>query len=213
MTHSLHRAGTREELQNDWVILCVPTSGVNSENSKPKMKHFFEICKVNNAVTIGEGHVGNDIMAGFDYEAFYDSLHDNCVCGQATFNTEEDVANVIRQLKEVDIGLSIVISGLIDRVNHICRQVGTHHHTVTNSYGIWGHTEKLPPPNVLNIVTMCGHGLVSSDLVYDKVEKIKKGHCTAKEAAWDMAKDCVCGIFNPDRAERLLQAMANNGSV
>lgn len=208
MTHNLHRQGTREDLQNDWVMMFVPTVGVNMKGCKPLMVRFFQICDENHAVTMGEGHVGNDIMNGGRAKLF-ENMPSDCICGQATFDNEEDVARTLKILKEEELGISIVISGLIDEVDHMCRSVGTPHHTVSGSLGIWGNVDKLPPKQILAVTTMCGHGLVAASLAEDMVQKIRKGKISAEDAAWEMARDCVCGSFNPHRAARLLQAMAD----
>ena len=37
------------------------------------------------------------------------------------------------------------------------------------------------------------------------LEMLENGKITAEEAAQELSKPCVCGIFNPVRAARLLQ--------
>jgi hypothetical protein len=54
---------------------------------------------------------------------------------------------------------------------------------------------------------MCGHGLVSGRLVKKMVEDIKKNKITVEKAAIELAKPCLCGIFNPDRAAKLLKKL------
>ena len=54
---------------------------------------------------------------------------------------------------------------------------------------------------------MCGHGLVSGRLVKKMVEDIKKNKTTMEKAALELAKPCLCGIFNPHRAGKLLRKM------
>jgi len=200
--------GDLEDIRNDWVILMCPTIGVNIENDRDKILRFLQICADNHCVTMGEGHTGSDVQNG-GREKFYSLLPKNCIVGEASFDSAEDVAAVLKTLKEEDLGISIVVSGIIDEVDHICKQVGTPHHTVSSSLGIWGRTDKLPSKQVLAISTMCGHGLIAHALVEDMVDRVRKGRITAEDAAWEMAKDCVCGIYNPHRAARLLQAMAD----
>jgi len=55
---------------------------------------------------------------------------------------------------------------------------------------------------------MCGHGLVSTNLVNSVVEEIKAGTKTPEDAAKELTPQCACGIFNPARAAKLLAAMA-----
>ena len=54
---------------------------------------------------------------------------------------------------------------------------------------------------------MCGHGLVSFNLVQFLVKEIRRGEKTLKEAAETLARPCVCGVVNPKRTVELLRAM------
>ena len=55
---------------------------------------------------------------------------------------------------------------------------------------------------------MCGHAMISANLVKSMVQEIKAGTKTPEEAAKVLAPQCACGIFNPARAAKLLAAMA-----
>ena len=70
-------------------------------------------------------------------------------------------------------------------------------------------TMKLPPEKVLDISTMCGHGMITAARVLSVAEDVKAGRKSAEDGAKDLAKQCDCGIFNPTRAAKLLTAMAN----
>jgi hypothetical protein len=78
-------------------------------------------------------------------------------------------------------------------------------HTVNHSLGVWGRTETLPEQDVLEISTMCGHGMVAFGLIRDMVAEVKAGRLTVREAAERLAEPCECGVFNPDRAAALLE--------
>ena len=54
---------------------------------------------------------------------------------------------------------------------------------------------------------MCGHALVSKNLIRHLVEEIKKGEITPADAAVELSRLCECGVFNPVRAESLLRAL------
>ena len=56
---------------------------------------------------------------------------------------------------------------------------------------------------------MCGHGMVSFNLVREGIEDARRGWITAEKAAERWAEPCVCGIFNPVRATRLLRWVAS----
>jgi hypothetical protein len=56
---------------------------------------------------------------------------------------------------------------------------------------------------------MCGHGMIAANLVLDVIKKVKSGKITCKAGAKLLSEPCVCGIYNPDRTERLLEEYAN----
>ena len=56
---------------------------------------------------------------------------------------------------------------------------------------------------VLEVLTMCGHGMISKNLVAKAIDQVKRGKKTPHEAAVMVAQPCVCGIFNVSRAEKL----------
>ncbi len=104
--------------------------------------------------------------------------------------------------------ISIVLSGLFDDVHKCCKHTGRREHTYLHSLGFFGQTGGLPGESELELVTMCGHGLISINRVRDLVGKIQRKALTPKEAAEDIARPCVCGIVNRDRAEKILRRLA-----
>ncbi len=104
--------------------------------------------------------------------------------------------------------VSIVLSGLFDDVHECCRNTGATEHTYLHSLGFYGNVEDLPEPGELEIITMCGHGLVAAGRVRDLAARVRAGSMSAREAAEDVAKPCVCGIVNVDRAEEVFLRLA-----
>jgi hypothetical protein len=115
---------------------------------------------------------------------------------------------VIAEVKAKKLGISMVLSGLFSDVRCLCRANDLKEHTYNVSLGIFGKTKKLPDEKTLEIVTQCGHALISPHLVKDIVKRIKRGKMTPEEGAKVLIKPCVCGIGNPQRMEKLLQDMA-----
>ena len=128
----------------------------------------------------------------------------------AVFADPNTVAEVLQEVKAAHLGMSVVVSGLFERVRECCRRIGQAPapHTIEYSLGIWGRTEGLPDDYVLEISTMCGHGMVAFSLVLDAFEEVKSGRASPEEAARRLAEPCVCGVFNPTRAAHLLRAAA-----
>jgi hypothetical protein len=49
--------------------------------------------------------------------------------------------------------------------------------------------------------------MIAPNLVKRMIIKLKRGRLTPYEAAIELAKPCICGIFNPERAAHLLERM------
>ena len=206
MTHTLHRSGTRESLSGDFVFLFMPAFGINNIDSGPKLRRFFEIALRHNPVNIGNAFYGSMSLMGL--QNVLDNVGKDGGCVHAVFSNEEDAFQMLQEVKEADLGLSLVISGIFDKVKELCQRAGIQRHAVTYSLGIWGRAEKLPPEEILDVITMCGHGMVSANRVYAAIEDVKASRKSAGDAAKDLCQQCDCGVFNPVRAARLLSAMA-----
>jgi hypothetical protein len=205
MTHTLHRQGTMESLEKDYVVFAMPSSGLNSEGSKPKLAKVFDIFKKYNPVNIGDSKGGSRFSLGSD-EAAREILVENELV-HAVYRSRDQVIQVLKDLKDEDMGLSVTVSGLMESVHDCCRQAGLSPHTVVMSLGVWGKTGLLPEEKVQKVATMCGHGLVSYDLVRELAREVKEGRMTAKKAGEMLAKPCICGVFNPERAAELLEEL------
>ena len=215
MSHTLHRVGTEENLKHDFVFLCMPSKDINHEGSAPKLRRFFQLCEKNHCVTMGDCRGGNEWYQKEKYhlqdnlegrQHMIDHVEDRAVI-TATFKDETDVINMLADLKKEDLGMSIVVSGLVDHVKECCPKVGLEPHTVESSLGRIGRTDLLPPNEILEIATMCGHSMVSVNFINEMIEKCRKGRCTPEEAAAELFKPCMCGIFNTDRAAMLIRKM------
>ncbi|MDZ4164117.1 MAG: hypothetical protein U1C55_03225 [Smithellaceae bacterium] len=212
MTHSLHRAGTIEDLGCDYVIIMRPEKGYNQEGSAGKCKELLWLFQKHGAVNItgarGANYKGNILETSLESiaEVFIDGNSPYCV-----FDTKEKLESFLVEFKAKEYGLSIVVSGLYDTIKSICERIGIAPHTTNHSLGIWGNASLLPAGPVLEITTMCGHGMVSRYLVDNLVEKIKAGSLNLEEAGIELGKPCLCGLFNPKRAEMLLRKLTGKG--
>jgi len=204
MTHSLHRRGTAESLSGDYVMLCLPAVGFNDDDHDSKLREFLRIALRHDPVNIGAIMLGN--MYSHKAQEVVDSAHGIV---HAVFVSKDVVSEVLKELKEADLGMSVVVSGIFENVDECAEKAGLKHHTANFSLGIWGKTEKLPSNDILEVTTMCGHAMVSANLVTTMVDEVKAGRKTPEEAAKVLAPQCACGVFNPARAAKLLAAMAN----
>jgi hypothetical protein len=206
MTNTLHRRGTRDNLKNDYVIFCTPAKGVNSEGAASKIQEFIRICLKYNPLNTGDGQQGNILQDDINLESFIANQKDG-EGAAAVFTDLDTLQKVIEDLIQADLRISINISGLLDEVQRCCHRVGLERHSVEHSLGIWGAKDLLPEREILEVNTLCGHGLVSFNLIRKMVEYVRIRRLTAQEAARIMAKCCECGAFNPVRAEQLLEKM------
>ena len=205
MTHTLHRVGSEENLREDYVILAMPSKDINHEGSGPKLQEIIRICLKQGAVKAGDARLGNEYHQG-GLETMINNIEDRAVV-TAVFNDPDKLVGALKEIKERDFGMSIVVSGLFDRVKDCGHKSGLKVHTVNTSLGRWGATHKLPDTGVMEIQSMCGHGMVSVNLVLDTIEQVKKGGMSLEDAAERLFRPCQCGIFNTDRAKKLLKAM------
>ena len=203
MTHTNHRVG--EHLEEDYVLLIMPSKGINVEGSGKKLRRYLEMALDNGAIKIGDARLGNEYHQG-SVEKVLENMEDQAVV-QAVFKDKATLVNALKAYKEADLGLSVVVSGLFDHVGECCKEVGLERHTINQSMGRWGKTEKLPPPEKLQLNTMCGHGMVAAGLIDEVIEDIKSGDCTVEEGAEKLFAPCMCGIFNPHRAALILKEL------
>ncbi len=124
----------------------------------------------------------------------------------ATFDSEEKLCRAIEELKKADLGLSITAQGLFDGVGRCCRESGLSFHTVAFSIGVLGPEELIPEPEVLELSTMCGHGFVTFNLAKKALEDVASGRGNIDETVKKLARPCLCGLFNPERARQILLA-------
>lgn len=203
MTHTLHRRGTMESLRTDYVIFGITAQQFNGKGSAPVLKKFFEIVAPFNPNNMGDMRQGSQMTI----TNLPEGVRDNSIV-HAVFNDAQTVENVVAALKEADLGISIVISGLCDDVSTIAKKTGVQLHTQEVSLGIHGNLRKLPPEDFLHVTTQCGHGLIATNLVKSMVEKIKKGKVAPQKAAEEICKQCTCGVGNLKRTEAVLKDMA-----
>jgi hypothetical protein len=203
MTHSLHRRGTVEDLKRDYVVIAMTAKGINGDGAGWKVGRIAEIMAKHNPLFYSAPPAGNSLTTSLeDIKKGADTM------AEGVYNNEDDLVELLKELKEADLGVSINVSGLFDHVFECCGKAGLQAHTVNTSLGIFGKTELLPSEPYLEIGTLCGHGMVSFRFIEYMVDNIKQGKISVKEAVKNMAGHCLCGIFNLDRAERIISKLA-----
>jgi hypothetical protein len=210
MTHTLHRQGSLPDLREDFVVFSMACQSVNAKGSVPKICKVFEIIEKYQPVNFGDVKTGNCFKA--TKEAMESNFQENSYI-HFVFTSKETVGKALRDLKKADIGLSVVVSGVVNDIDQLCRQAGLKVHTVEFSGGIYGRTDRLTEGPVLEITTMCGHGLIAANLVRHLVKQVRKGKKKAEEAACELARQCQCGVFNPQRARHLIEQLSKREAI
>ena len=186
--------------------------GINREGSASKIKEFLRICLKYNPVSIGSSKHGNIFQEDIAPEQWVSEIGDGETAA-AVFTDPDTLQDVVDQLVQADLGISINISGLSEEVQQCCHKAGIERHSVEHSLGFWAAKDRLPEREILEFHTLCGHGMVSFNLIRKMIEYVKLRRLSPKDAARIMAKGCVCGVFNPARAEAMLERIQKKGPL
>jgi hypothetical protein len=204
MTHSLHREGALASLERDYVLYVYPAKGINWKGSVPKVRRLTEMVYKAGPANLILTTLRRNMYSGITPEEVVESITQEGTRVFCVFDGRERITEALRRIKEADEGISIVVSGVIDRVREISAEIGIDPHTINLSLGIRGRTDRLPPADIREFTTMCGHGLVSPHLVRDIIRRVRTGKIDEWKGSIVLAKPCACGIFNPFRAMELL---------
>jgi hypothetical protein len=220
MTHSNHRLGSPKALLRDWVVFNTDPRPLDPR----KHERYMEILAAHNPVCLACRRIERDKTTRYRYVRGWEATRNNdrlpystlveigdlrdIKWGSAVYDDPNDVKAVISELKEADLGISVVVSGLFDRVRFACEAAGMEPHTVNLSAGTHGRLELLPEARILEITSMCGHHMVSPYLVAHMAREVKAGHLKLVEASIELARQCTCNFFNVERCKDLLAAIA-----
>ena len=202
MTHSLHRSGDIESQKKDFVWFMYQTKGVNDVNIKPKALAFIAVAEALGSENWGDVKTGPSVF--HSVEEIKDNLSDKSRI-RGVFTRKEQVVAFLKQIKAKELGMSVVISGVLSEVMPACEEAGVTPHSINYSLGVWGKKENLPNDQTLSITTMCGHHMIPPKFVEHVVKRIKKGKMTPEEGALKLASFCYCGIFNHVRCAEIIR--------
>jgi hypothetical protein len=234
MTNTLHRFSEHyafepkpdpRPVQDDYIVFAMATRGVNDENLVDKYRTFARLALTHNPVNVGDATKGGiwrpqprlNPLAHWRRDERPDPARlvediDGHTTVAAVFRTWEDMQAFVEDLATADLGVSINISAPIDAAARCCKAAGLTRHSVEYSIGFQGRVERLPDRAMLEISTMCGHGMVSHAFVKKLADWVKEGRRTPAQAARYLARFCICGVFNTARAERLFEATRTRGA-
>jgi hypothetical protein len=207
MTNTLHRRGDEDELRRDFVLFCMPSRSITPE-LPAKLRRFTEIALEHKPVSANRLE-GRSVTA-IDLTRIEEELEEG-ICLHAVYDNVEAVAGAVRDLVEADLGLPINVSGPLAEVQSCCSRAGITRHSVEQSLGTRGRVDRLPRPEVVELNSLCGHGLVGYPLIEAMIAQLRTARISVEEAARLLARPCQCGCFNPTRAGEVLERVRTGG--
>jgi hypothetical protein len=226
MTNTLHRFGSADSFRDDYIVIAMCSRGRNDQGALPKLKRFLEIAREFGPVNLGDARHGGALRpsrslnplshwhrdATRRFDEVVNGL-DTPTTVSAVFDNRESAEAFLTKIRAADLGLSVNVSTSIDGGQQTCEAAGVPRHSVGYSLGFEGHTDRLPGSPVLMLSTMCGHGMVAATLAQKMADWVKEGRRTPEQAATYMARFCSCGIFNTERARRILEDVRSGSTA
>jgi hypothetical protein len=226
MTNTLHRYSEHyaseapahpEPVQDDFIVFAMASRGLNDDNLVEKYRTFLRLALKHNPVNLGDATKGGmlrprpDLNPKAHWKRDQQSDPEEVIAGieghttvAAVFANYQDMKTFVDDVRNANLGISVNISAPIDEAARCCRENGITRHSVEYSLGFCGRVDKLPDSTVLELTTMCGHGMISAQFAKKMIDWAKENRRSPKVLANTMARFCSCGVFNISRAERIL---------
>jgi hypothetical protein len=216
VTNTLHRYGSAKSFDDDYIIFAIACKGKNDQGAVAKLRAFLEICAAHRPVSMGNSELGSyhpsrklrpSVHWGRNLDPDPRGVVESVRVPRtvaAVFDRRERAESCLRDLIDADLGLSVNVAASVDGAREAAAACDIKRHSVEYSLGFADPHDRLPNGQVLQLSTMCGHGMVSSSLAARMIDLVREGRRSADEAAVTMARFCSCGAFNPIRAKRIL---------
>jgi len=226
MTNTLHRYSEHyaferppnpQPVQDDFIVFAMASRGINDHDLVARYRAFLRLALKHNPVNMGDATKGGmlrprqDLNPKAHWKRDQRPNPEEVVAGidghttvAAVFDNYQDMKAFVDDVRSANLGISVNISAPIEDAERCCRETGITRHSVEYSLGFSGRVEKLPDSTVLELTTMCGHGMVSANFAKKMIDWSKENRRSPAELARTMARFCSCGVFNISRAERIL---------
>ena len=217
MTNTLHRYGKAEAFRDDYIIFAIPSKGKNDQGALEKLKTFLKICVRHHPSNLGASgkssfrpstnlnpsvHWKRDLRPNFG--AVIDGVKRAGTVG-AVFDARDKAVACLREVIDADLGLSVNISTSVEGARDVGQACGIPRHSIEYSLGFTDPHDHLPRSQILELATMCGHGMISFHLAQKMVDMVREGRRTPAQAVTTLTRFCPCGVYNPTRALRLVE--------
>ena len=226
MTNTLHRYSEHyaferppnpQPVQDDFIVFAMASRGINDDDLVARYRAFLRLALKHNPVNLGDATKGGmlrprqDLNPKAHWKRDQRPNPEEVIAGieghttiAAVFDNYQDMKAFVDDVRSANLGISVNISAPIEDAERCCRETGITRHSVEYSLGFSGRVEKLPDSTVLELTTMCGHGMVSANFAKKMIDWSKENRRSPAELARTMARFCSCGVFNISRAERIL---------
>jgi hypothetical protein len=226
MTNTLHRYSEHyaferlpnpEPVQDDFIVFAMASRGINDDDLVARYRAFLRLALKHNPVNMGDATKGGmlrprqDLNPKAHWKRDQRPNPEEVIAGieghttvAAVFDNYQAMKAFVDDVRSANLGISVNISAPIEDAERCCRETGITRHSVEYSLGFSGRVEKLPDSTVLELMTMCGHGMVSANFAKKMVDWSKENRRSPADLARTMARFCSCGVFNISRAERIL---------
>ena len=215
--YSVERPPNPEPVRDDFIVFAMATRGINDDDLVEKYRAFLRLALKHNPVNIGDATKGGilrprqDLNPKAHWKRNQQPDPEEVIAGieghttvAAVFDNYENMKAFVDDVRSANLGVSVNISAPIGEAERCCCETGIARHSVEYSLGFCGRVDKLPDATVLELATMCGHGMLSANFTKKMIDWVKENRRTPEEAARYMARFCICGVFNIARAERIL---------
>jgi len=221
MTNTLHRFQKPDDPKDDYVVFAVASPGINDTGLREKARSFLLTALKYNPVNLAGGARKGPVYRPEKhlnpFTLYIRGRNERVSAEQlisemnspglvlVVFDNKESTEGFLTELRQMDLGLSVNVSSLVDDVREMAPRTGVTPHSINYALGFRGDLYRLPDRQVLALTTLCGHGLISSNFAKKMIDRVKENRITPDKAAGYMAKFCVCGAFNTTRAVRILR--------
>jgi len=221
MTNTLHRFQRPDDPKDDHVVFALASAGINDDDLPRKTHAFLQAALKYDPVNMSTGSVDGPMYRPEKdlnpFKLYIRGREEHVSAEQlvaeaqpwgvalAVFDKKQSLEGFLKEVKEMDLGLSVNVSSLVEDVREMAPRTGVSPHSINYALGFRGNLYRLPDEQVLALTTLCGHGLIASNFAKKMIDGVREKRFTAEKAAGYMAKFCVCGAFNTSRAVRILR--------
>ncbi len=222
MTNTLHRFQKPDDPKDDYIVFSLTTSGINDIGATERARKFLKAALKYNPVNVkvptenGPMYRSEKDLTPFKLyvKGRKESLSPEQMIEEmeppgggvlVVFDNKPALEGFLKEIKEMDLGLSVNVSSVVDDIQEMIPRTGMIPHSINYALGFRGNPYKLPERNVLELTTLCGHGLISHNFARKMINMVREKRVTPEKAAGYMSKFCVCGAFNTTRAVRILE--------